>query len=112
MADDHWPGSTGRIEFYFKRLDPSGATLVVVVVGAEVYGACDVEPLAALHIAAWRASEDLARRRHPIDPKVIMDRGRERLRREMPTREMLTQESFAADGAKPGSPLTFPRQAA
>jgi hypothetical protein len=70
-----------KIEFHFKRLGLSGATLVIVAVGAEVYGACALEPLTALQTAAGRASEDLAKRSQPLDPSVIVERGREELRR-------------------------------
>jgi hypothetical protein len=81
----------GQVEFHFKRLASSGATLAVVVIGARVYGACALEPLAALHAAAWSASEDLANRRQPVDPNVLMEWGKEELRR----------ARSAADGAEP-----------
>ena len=81
----------GQVEFHFKRLASSGATLAVVVVGARVYGACALEPLAALHAAAWSASEDLANRRQPVDPNVLMEWGREELKR----------ARSAVDGAEP-----------
>jgi hypothetical protein len=92
----------GQVEFHFKSLASSGATLAVVVVGARVYGACAPEPLAALHAAAWSASEDLAKRRQPVDPNVLMERGKEELRR----------ARSAVDGTEPNSPVTSPGEAA
>ena len=47
------------IDVHFNRLGPSGATLVVVAVGREVFGATNPEPFAALHTAAREAAEGL-----------------------------------------------------
>jgi hypothetical protein len=91
-----------KMDFHFRRLGLSGATLVVVTVGAEVYGACDLEPLAALHAVARRASEDLARRAQPIDPTVIIERGRARW----------TREGRSAEAEEARHPATPPRRAA
>jgi hypothetical protein len=71
-----------KVEFYFRRLSLSGATLVVLEVGAEIYGACDPKPSVALLTVVWRASEDLAKRSQSIDSKRIIERGHEELRRE------------------------------
>jgi hypothetical protein len=79
------------IEVHFNRMGPGGGTLVVVAIGAEVYGATDLQPVAALRSAARKASEDLALRGRPVDPDVIMECGREELkaraRRSSPPRE-------------------------
>jgi hypothetical protein len=90
-----------QVEFHFKRLSLSGATLVVVVVGTTVYGACALEPLTALQTATRTASEDLASRGQPIDPNFLIERGKEELRR----------ASAAVQGADPSHPTT-PREAA
>jgi hypothetical protein len=55
-----------------------------------------------LHAAAWSASEDLAKRRQPVDPNVLMERGKEELRR----------ARSAVDGTEPNSPVTSPGEAA
>jgi hypothetical protein len=55
------------IDVHFNRLGPSGATLVVVAVGREVFGATHPEPLAALHTAAREAAEGLAKCGQRID---------------------------------------------
>jgi len=91
-----------QVEFHFKRLGLSGATLVVVAVGTKIYGACALEPLAALYAAACRASEDLANRRQPIDPKVLIEWGQEELRR----------ASSTVEGAELSNPVTFQGEAA
>jgi hypothetical protein len=93
---------SGHVEFHFKRLDLSGATLVVVAVGTKIYGACALEPLVALHAVAWRASEDLASRRQPIDPNVLIEWGQEELRR----------ASSAVEAEELSNPVTFPADAA
>jgi hypothetical protein len=54
--------------------------LVVVAIGREVYGATGLNPLAALHAAAKRASEGLALRGLSVDPDLIVECGREQLR--------------------------------
>jgi hypothetical protein len=71
MADD--------IGVHFNRSGPTGGTLVVVAIGIDVYGATDREPLAALHIVARKAAEDLALRGRPVDPSAIVERGEEEL---------------------------------
>jgi hypothetical protein len=72
---------TGDIEVHFNRLGRSGWTLVVVVVGAEVYGVAHLEPSVALNAVARKASDDLAQRGQPIDASVIVARGHEGLGR-------------------------------
>ncbi len=62
-------------EVHFKRLGASHATLVVVVVGGEVYGAADREPLDALRIAARRAAKESALRGSPVECSAIVERG-------------------------------------
>lgn len=57
-----------EIEIYFNRMGLGGGTLVVVAIGSDVYGATDVEPVAALHAAATRAAEDRALRGQPAGP--------------------------------------------
>ena len=91
----------GEMQFHFKRLGVSGATLVVVAVGTEVYSACAFEPLTALHEAAFRASEDLARRGGPIDPNTIIDQGKDAWRR-----------TNSVEGTERSSPAALPREAA
>jgi hypothetical protein len=91
----------GEIRFHFKRLGLSGATLVVVAVGTEVYSACAFEPLTALHEAAFSASEDLAKRCRPVDPNVIIAQGKDAWRR-----------TNSVDGTERSSPATLPREAA
>jgi hypothetical protein len=91
----------GKVEFHFKRLGQSGATLVVVAVGAKVYGACASEPMTALHAVVSRASEDLAALRQPVDPNVLVDLGREALRR-----------ASSVNCVEPSHRVTFPRDAA
>ena len=66
-----------EIDVHFNRLGPSGATLVVVAVGREVFGATNPEPLAALHTAAREAAEGLAKCGHRVDAEVIVERGHE-----------------------------------
>jgi hypothetical protein len=97
---DHRRATDREIEVYFKHLGLSGATLVVVAVGAELYASCDSEPAVALEVVAWRASEDLARRRQPVDPDLILERGREKLRME-----------GSLEGVQPNQG-TLPREAA
>jgi hypothetical protein len=91
----HEAGETldGQVEFHFKRLGRTGSTLVVVVVGGRAYGACASEPLAALHAAAWSASEDFANRGQHVDPDVLMEWGEEELRK----------TSSTVDGAEPSA---------
>jgi hypothetical protein len=91
-----------QVEFHFKRLSLSGATLVVVVLGTRVYGACSVEPLTALQTAIQTAAEDLANRRQPVDPSFLIELGKEELRR----------ASSTIQGADPSNPATPPREAA
>lgn len=67
MADD--------IEVHFNRMGLSGGILVVVAIGTDVYGATDVEPVAALHAAASKAAEDRALRGQPVDANDIVERG-------------------------------------
>lgn len=69
-----------EIEVHFNTLGLSGATLVVVVIGAEVYGAADVVPVTALHAAARRASEDFAQRGQSLDANLVIERGHEELK--------------------------------
>jgi hypothetical protein len=63
------------IEILFNRVGFSGATLVVVAIGGDVYGATDVEPVSALHAAARKAADDRASHGRPLDPNVIIERG-------------------------------------
>lgn len=74
----HYPRTivrTDGIEVYFSRLGLSGATLVVVAVGPDVYGATDPEPVTALHSAARKAAEDRALRGFLVDPNDIVEEG-------------------------------------
>jgi hypothetical protein len=64
-----------EIEVYFNRMGLSGGTLVVVAIGTDVYGATDVEPVAALHAAATKAVEDRALRGQPVDSDAILEQG-------------------------------------
>jgi hypothetical protein len=91
-----------KVEFHFRRLGLSGATLVVIAIGTKVYGACAVKPLVALHAAALNASQDLSNRRRPIELNVLIEWGQEGLRR----------ASSIVEGAGSSSPVTFPREAA
>ena len=69
---------TQDIEVTFSPLH-TGSTMVVVTIGAEVYGATDIEPVLALHAAARRAAVDLAARGHPLDPMLIVEKGMKQL---------------------------------
>ncbi len=63
------------IEVYFNRLGLSGGTLVVVAVGADVYGATAPEPVSALHSVARKVAEDRALRGCPVDPNDFLEEG-------------------------------------
>jgi hypothetical protein len=64
-----------HIEVHFNRMGLGGGTLVIVAVGTEVYGATDLEPVNALHVAAKRAADDLALRGQQVDPAEIVEYG-------------------------------------
>jgi len=64
-----------KIDIHFNRLGQTGATLVVVSVGTETYGATGADPLAALRVVARKASEGLAARGCYVDPNLIVERG-------------------------------------
>jgi hypothetical protein len=65
---------TDDIVVHFNRMG-QGGTLVVVAVGADVYGASALEPVAALRSAATKAADDLALRGHAVDAKAIVAHG-------------------------------------
>jgi hypothetical protein len=67
------------IDVHFNRLKMSGGTLAVVAIGTHVYGATDLEPLAALCSAARNAVEDFALRAIPLCIEDIVQRGIARL---------------------------------
>jgi hypothetical protein len=66
---------TATIEITFRGLRVSGATLVVLAVGSEVYSATDADALSALRVVARRASTELATHGQFLDPKVVVKRG-------------------------------------
>jgi ribosome-associated translation inhibitor RaiA len=68
------------IEVDFCRTWFRGGVDVVVTIGADIYGATDLEPVTALHAAARKAAEDLARRGHPLDPNAIVEQGQQKLK--------------------------------
>jgi hypothetical protein len=66
----------GNIEVIFRGLGVTGATLVVLAVGSEVYSATAADALWALRVVARRASDQLATRGQLLDPRVVVKRGR------------------------------------
>ncbi len=69
-----------EIDVYFNAMGPNAGTRVVVAIGTEVYGATDLEPIDALRAAARKAADDLAVQGRPVDPDLIVERGREELK--------------------------------
>jgi hypothetical protein len=90
-----------NIEVHISRLARSGWTLVVVMVGAEVYGAAHLEPHAALDAAAARASVDLALRGLRVDPDVIVGCAGDGLRSRA-NADARTSCAGAQEGARTG----------
>jgi hypothetical protein len=67
------------IDIHFNRTGASGGTLAVVAIGTDVYGAADLEPLAALCAAARKAVEDFALRGRALCIEEIIERGLRRV---------------------------------
>jgi len=74
----------GEVAVHIRTLRPSGATLAVVAVEDEVFGATNAEPFAALHDAAEKASAHFETRGGPADLRIILDRGHAELKRRNP----------------------------
>jgi hypothetical protein len=68
-------GASNDFEIHFNRMGRSGATLVVVAIGTDVYGATHAEPVTALRAAAHKAAVDLSLRGRLIDPHVVVQHG-------------------------------------
>ncbi len=68
-----------EIAVHFNRQGAARGFLVVVAIGAEVYGATALDPGLALRVAARCASEDLATRGQAVAAETIVARGRQEL---------------------------------